>query len=174
MVLSASNLLLLIVIFMPAVALDIKYHRIPNWLCFSGWVCGLGLGALLGGWEGFLEAGLGLLLLLALTLPFFIFGWMGAGDVKLIGAVGAVVGGGMALNVLLGIVLSGLVMSLAVLAWKGELFNAFSRYFAILGFCIIEKRPVYISPPEAQAQLVLPYAVPIAVGTLVTVIVAYT
>jgi len=173
-VLPESNLLLLIIIFVPAVALDIRSHRIPNWLSLSGWACGLVLGAWLGGWEGFLEAGSGLLLLLALTLPFFIFGWMGAGDVKLIAAVGAVVGVGLALNVLLGIVLSGLVMSLVVLAWKGELLNAFRRYMVILGVSFIEKRPTYISPPETQTRLVLPYAVPIAAGTLITVILAYT
>ena len=174
MVLPDLNLLLLVVIFIPAVVIDIKSHRIPNWLCFSGWACGLALGTWLGGWEGFLEAGSGLLLLLVLTLPFFIFGWMGAGDVKLIAAVGTIVGVSMALNVLLGIVLSGLIMSLAVLAWKGELLNAFRRYLTILGVSLIERRPSYISPPEAQTQLILPYAVPIAVGTLTTVVLVYT
>jgi len=170
---SGPNLLLLIIIFVPAVVLDTRNHRIPNWLCFSGWFCGLALGVWLGGWDGFLEAGSGLLLLLVLTLPFFIFGWMGAGDVKLIAAVGAVVGGGMALNVLLGIVLSGLVMSLAVLAWKGELLSAYRRYLTILGVSFVEKRPTYISPPEAQTKLVLPYAVPIAVGTLISLAVVH-
>lgn len=165
---------LLLALLIPAVVTDIRQHRIPNWLSLSGWLCGLAVGFYTGGWGGFLDAGAGLLLLLSLTLPFFLFGWMGAGDIKLIAAVGAIVGGGHALNVLLGIVLSGLVMSLAVLAWKGELADAFRRYGVILGLSVISKRPTYIAPPIKQQRLILPYAIPIAAGTLITVAMLYT
>ncbi len=135
---------------------------------------GLLLGAWLGGWDGLLAAGGGLLLLLLCSIPFFFLGWMGAGDVKLITAVGAIVGQGMALNVFLGIVLAGLALALLVLTVNGELLNAFRRYGASLGFSLALRRPTYLSPPEEQTRLIIPYAVPIAVGTFVGVILTYT
>ena len=80
--------------------LDWRSRRIPNWLTVSGFFLGLGMNAALGGWSGIkagLEgAGLGLGLLL---LPVLLRG-MGAGDWKLMGALGACLGPWRLLQVL--------------------------------------------------------------------------
>lgn len=165
------QLIMLMVILAPAVILDLRSHRIPNAISLGGWVAGLALGALLDGWGGFVDAGLGLAMLLGLTIPFFFLGWMGAGDVKLIAAIGAIIGQEMAIPTLLSIVFSGLAISLAMLLLKGELANVLKRWRASIGLTLSSMKPVYISPPQRQQKLILPYALPIAIGTTIAILV---
>lgn len=171
--LSPLQLIALVIILLPAVITDIKHRRIPNSVSLSGWLIGLILGAWLGGWTGLAESTMGLLMLLLLTVPFFFIGWMGAGDVKLIAAIGAIIGQGLALHILLGIVLSGLIMSLLILAFKGELGNTLRRLGISLGFTLSQRKPIYLTPTAAQKRLVIPYAVPIAAGTIGVVLLSY-
>jgi prepilin peptidase CpaA len=70
---------------------DITQRRIPNWLNFAGMVGGLIFSAWLGASELYASL-LGLATGLALQLIPFFFGWVGAGDVKLFGAIGAIFG----------------------------------------------------------------------------------
>lgn len=70
---------------------DIKERRIPNWLVLSSLVVGIILALSQSGMQ-LVSSLLGVLLgVLILLLPFAI-GWIGAGDVKLLGAVGALLG----------------------------------------------------------------------------------
>ena len=70
---------------------DITQRRIPNWLNFAGMAGGLLFSAWLGASELYASL-LGLATGLALQLIPFFFGWIGAGDVKLFGAIGAIFG----------------------------------------------------------------------------------
>ena len=71
---------------------DLKYQKIPNLLNFSLALVALIFHTIFSGLDGLLFSGGGLLLGIALFIPPYIFGGMGAGDAKLMGAVGAVVG----------------------------------------------------------------------------------
>jgi prepilin peptidase CpaA len=171
--LSQPYLALLIVLLLPAMLIDIRRHRIPNWLTLPAWVIGIGLHAILGGWDGFLEGGAGWLLMFGLMFPFFILGWMGAGDVKLMAGVGAIVGWGLALQVAAGIVLTGMLISLLILARKRLLVGAMTRFWHMFGISAAARSPIWVETPEAEQQLVLPYGVPIAVGTFLSLLVMH-
>ena len=71
---------------------DLRYRRIPNWLNLSAIALGLGLNVLLFEVHGFVAALLGLGCSLLVYVPLYLVRGMGAGDVKLMAAVGTIVG----------------------------------------------------------------------------------
>src|SRR5438093_8909889 len=83
-----------------AVATDMRTRRIPNWLTAGMASAGFGIAAA-GGQVTPLHAALGLAGGLLLMLPGHLIGATGAGDVKLMAAVGAVVGSDLILRVFL-------------------------------------------------------------------------
>ncbi len=90
--------------------LDWRTRRIPNWLTVSGAVAALALNSLVGGWHGAVGSLEGAGVALGLMLPFVLLRGIGAGDWKLMGAVGAMMGWHPMLFVLLlSILTSGLM-----------------------------------------------------------------
>jgi prepilin peptidase CpaA len=75
-----------------AAVLDARTGRIPNRLTLAALVLGLALGALHGGGWGLVHCAAGALVLAFVPLLLFWRGAMGGGDVKLLAALGALVG----------------------------------------------------------------------------------
>lgn len=98
---------------------DIRTRRIPNWVVLAGLLLGLAGNAYLYGWAGLMRAGLGLGLALLVYLPLHIVRGMGAGDVKLMAAVGAIAGPANWLAVLVLTGLLGGVCALMLIASQG-------------------------------------------------------
>ncbi|MFP4614558.1 MAG: prepilin peptidase [Thiohalorhabdus sp.] len=148
-------------ILMAGVFYDLREHRIPNALVLAGLAAGLAVNTWAGGLPGFLDAFAGALVLLLLGFPLFALGWLGAGDVKLLAAVGSVVTWHLALAVLVGVGLAGGVLGVLALVWRAGVRESWQR----LGLSLAVRRPVPASPGAAGAAQ-LPYAVAIAAGTL--------
>src|SRR5271154_2173993 len=72
--------------------MDLRTRRIPNWLTVPGLCVGVAVNGALGGWHGGLLALQGAGLALGLLLPLVLMRALGAGDWKLMGAVGALLG----------------------------------------------------------------------------------
>jgi prepilin peptidase CpaA len=75
-----------------AAVFDIRYRRIPNWLVLAGIIVGLAWNVYSSGWSGLLRASEGLGLGFILYFPLYLIRARGAGDVKLLAAVGAIAG----------------------------------------------------------------------------------
>jgi prepilin peptidase CpaA len=71
---------------------DWAWRRIPNWLTVPGLALGLGANFMASGWPGLKDSLLGAAVGLLLLLPFVILRSLGAGDWKLMGAIGACTG----------------------------------------------------------------------------------
>ena len=97
---------------------DYRSRRIPNWLTVPGLVIGVGLNVAAAGWGGLKTSLLGAVLGLLLLLPFVLLRSLGAGDWKLAGALGAFVGAGVLVNLLLGSVFVAGVMAAALVIYK--------------------------------------------------------
>jgi prepilin peptidase CpaA len=75
-----------------AVWTDIREHRIPNWLVLGLLLIGFLYQVLMHGLNGLLFAMGGLVVGIGIFIGFYIGRGMGAGDVKLMGAVGSLLG----------------------------------------------------------------------------------
>src|SRR5713101_7026600 len=71
---------------------DLRYRRIPNWLVLVGLVLGVGMNTVLFKLTGLAAAGKGMGLALLIYFPLYLLRAMGAGDAKLMAAVGSIVG----------------------------------------------------------------------------------
>jgi len=99
---------------------DLRARRVPNALTCSCALAGLLLGGLERGVPGLLASGAGLLLAGGIFFPFVIGGVVGAGDMKLLAASGALLGpAGAVRAVLLGAVFGG-VWALGWMAARGR------------------------------------------------------
>lgn len=72
--------------------MDWRARRIPNWLTVPALGIGLIANSALGGWHGVITSLEGAGLALGLLLPFVLLRALGAGDWKLMGAAGALLG----------------------------------------------------------------------------------
>jgi prepilin peptidase CpaA len=168
----------LLVLLIVVVRHDIMSHRIPNQLVLIGVLLGLALnGVLPAGWGfnsvipgglGWLTALQGMAVGLALFLPIYWLGAMGAGDVKLMAMVGAFVGPVDILGVALATFIAGGLMALLVLIYSKQLLQALENLkLLLLGSMIklsVGQMPPIVKLPVSVGKL--PYAVAITVGTL--------
>lgn len=99
---------------------DWRSRRIPNWLTVSGALLGIAVNAAVRGWPGAESSLLGVALGLALLLPFVLVRSLGAGDWKLVGALGAFFGPRQLVVVLFATILVAGAMALMLIVWKGR------------------------------------------------------
>lgn len=152
-----------------AAAWDLKTRRIPNVLTFGSALAALMAHAWVQGWTG---AGLsiaGWLVGVAAFFPFFAVGGMGAGDVKLLGGVGAWLGPKAAVWVALYSGIAGGVLALLVAAHFGYLRRAYTNVWGMLMFWrLAGVRPAPGLTLSASAGPRLAYAVPVLAGVVLT------
>ena len=149
---------------------DLKSRRVPNALTLGGALLGLAMHAVLNAWFGLAFALSGWAVGLLLFFPVFALGGMGAGDVKLLAAFGAWLGPWGALWTALYGALAGGLMALVVVLARGYTSAALRNVWSLLGsWILVGVRPVEGVTLSSSAGPRLPYAVPLAVGALLTV-----
>jgi prepilin peptidase CpaA len=134
------------VVVVIAGAWDWRSRRIPNWLTVSGAAAGVVVNTILAGWVGLKTALLGILLGLAVFLPFVLIRSLGAGDWKLTGALGAALGSQQLGSVLVASLLVAGVMALAVVIWTGRLKQTLVNIVRILGSLV----SLHMPPPDVS------------------------
>lgn len=153
-----------------AVLTDLLKQRIPNWLVFSLILLGFSGNVITGQFYGAWTATAGLLTGLLCFLPFHVFGAMGAGDVKLLAAIGTVVGPNTVFITALLTIVAGGFIALVYIALRGGIIDMLRRYGAMLVH-LLHLQPIYIPPaPGEAAGLRFPYALAIACGTALAII----
>lgn len=158
--------LLLVLLLVPAVATDVAARRIPNALVFSFWLIAPLAHLAVGGLAGLLDSLAALLMALAVGIAFWLPGWMGAGDAKLVAAVGGLIGTKLVWPFLAAVALCGLVLALAALLWRGVLGRSLKRYWYTVNTTLVLRRFSYFQPDQQEQDVRLPYALAIAAGAL--------
>jgi prepilin peptidase CpaA len=148
---------------------DVRRRRIPNTVTGPAIAAGLLLHTIAGGWRGLGESTLAGLLAGAVFLIFFLAGSMGAGDVKLMTAVGCLAGLSPLPLVVLATAIAGGVFALTVSIRQGRLRETLRNVGALLvhhGRRGLRPHPD-LNLANADA-LRMPFAIPVATGCLFT------
>jgi prepilin peptidase CpaA len=163
-------LLVLTAVLIAAAFQDVRFRKIPNWLTLSTATAAILGYTLLRGSEGLLFSLSGALVGVALMILPYILGGMGAGDAKLMGAVGAILGARGVFNAFLCAALIGGVYAIIVLISNGLLRKALSRYWLMLRTLAASRKFTYVPPSMAEEKPRLRYGIAIALGTLISVL----
>jgi prepilin peptidase CpaA len=150
-----------------AVASDLRSRRIPNSITIPGLLAGLAFGALAQAGvpvTALLGAGLALLV----GFPLFALGGLGAGDVKLFMAVGAFVGPGGLLSVLVYGGLAGGVLAIASAVRRGALLTLLRNTLNLLFHWFTGGRAGERLDLHQDGVHTIPYGLAIAAGGLLT------
>ncbi len=150
--------------------LDLIWRRIPNWLTVGAALMGIAVGCWKAGAAGLGLSILGLALGFMLLLPGYLLRMTGGGDLKLMAAVGSLLGPRLILYAFLLYILAGLAWALlfGLYAWAAQGAEPpFGRYWTMLRTLLHTGRVAYVRPKagEAMGQR-LPMAPAIAFGAL--------
>src|SRR6185503_3631082 len=91
--------------------MDVRYRRIPNKQVLIFLLGGGPLIELKDAWHGFYVSLLGIVIAFGLMFTFHVLGTMGAGDVKLFAAIGAVLGSSLVIQTFLIVALTGGILA---------------------------------------------------------------
>jgi len=152
-----------------AAVIDGVQLKVPNWITYpmivGGWIYSLAAFGLPGlGWSL-----LGTAIGLALLLPAYAVGGMGAGDVKLLAGVGAWVWGTITFYAFCYSAIIGGVIAIGMVLYK-RAWGKHSRQFAVIvGEIATVRDPNQLAAIAAERKprmFLLPYGIPIAIGTI--------
>lgn len=146
---------------------DIRFRRIPNAFVLATLVSGLIINVTGSGWAGAMTSLKGGALAFGLMLFLHIFSAMGAGDVKLFGAIGSVIGVSSVFETFLIVLITGGVLAIVVSGRNGKLRETWNRVLLIfINLFSGWQPPRFPAPTDRQATI--PYGVAITVGTLIS------
>ena len=163
-----------VVFVVPSVLLaswiDLRYHKVPNWLNLFIILSGFTAQAIFHGWGGLGQGLLGLLVGFGLLIVPWLMHAMGAGDVKLMAGIGVWLGPAATLQAFcIGAIFAGVIAVVMIVLgkrWWQAYFNmglimskfkSFKRVFSEYGS---------VKVLRSTSQL-LPYGVPLSIGALV-------
>jgi len=161
-------LIIIFTILIIALINDLFYKKIPNWLTYSSLMGGIFFQSIFRGFDGFFYSLQGIGLGFALTFFIYLAGGFGAGDVKLMAAIGSFLGPKeIFLIFIFSSLLSG-VYAIVLLSFHGFILHTLKRYYKILKTLFFTRQLIYIPPLSGEKQLKIRFGIMIALGTLLT------
>jgi prepilin peptidase CpaA len=145
---------------------DWRSRRIPNWLTVPGLLIGIALSAVAAGWAGARSSLEGAALGLAILLPFVLVRSLGAGDWKLVGALGAFLGPQRLLAVLFASILVAGVMAAVLIVWKRRVRETLRNMWRMLASFLTLHLPDSDLSLENPQALKVPFGVAVAIAVI--------
>ena len=146
---------------------DIRYRRIPNPFVLATLAAGVAMNTILGGVQGVYTslAGCGLAFILMFILH--LFGAMGAGDVKLFAAIGAVLGSQLVVPTFLVVVITGGLLAMVSILRARTVVTTMQRVLQIFVGMLPGWRMPQFSVP-LDRKYTIPYGVAITLGSIIS------
>jgi prepilin peptidase CpaA len=155
----------MLIVLLVATLMDLRSHRIPNWLVLPFFLAGIAVFGYLQGWHGIGQSLAGAGLGFFVYGLFFWMGGMGAGDVKLCAAIGAWIGPS---QLFLAMIITALAGGIMALCWAlaGGFFKELFKGTGNLLFNWKHRDPEMTLDNPMKRKM--PYAPAIAIGTLLS------
>lgn len=159
------------IVLVVAAAIDGWKLKVPNSITYpmivAGWVyhtAFFGFGV-----DGLAASLIGTVVGLALLLPAYAIGGMGAGDVKLLAGVGAWVGSSHTFYAFCVSTIVGAVIAVLMVVVRGAWTKHRNQFFTIVSEILTVKNPEKLAAIAAErkpSMMLLPYGIPIAIGSI--------
>lgn len=147
---------------------DLVTRRVPNWLTFPAMAAGIVAQGWLIGLPGLLDGALGVLLGFGIFFPVYALGYMGAGDVKLMMAVGAFAGWQFCLRAAIAAVVFGGTFALADIVLRGRLPAVVRNTYSFLRSLLV---PGLVAEPlKLDKERKFTFGICIALGSAAVII----
>lgn len=164
-------------VLVTAAVCDLARGKVFNWLTYPAIVAGLALGALTGAfgnaagdaWDGLTDRILGFGFGFGVLLVAYLVGGMGGGDVKLMGAVGALVGwNGLApyaaLHAAFYSFMTAAAVGLVLVVWRGQIWTVLRKL--ALAVRILPLPKASMDEAVGGDTIHVPFGFAVCVGTL--------
>ena len=155
---------------------DVRSHRIPNAVVFSGMAIALTLHALAPAGIGLPTAFCGLLVGLCAFLPLYLIGAAGAGDIKLMAMTGAFLGPVDAVCAVISTAIAGALLAL-MCALHARAVKRMAGNLRLIGFSLAARLMAVEGPsfdPQRDSVAKTPYGLAIASGTASWLVLRYS
>ena len=162
-----ANIFLLLPLAIVIAYYDVRYRRIPNPFVLATFASGLAINTIFSGLAGFYGSLTGCALAFVLMFMLHIFGAMGAGDVKLFAAIGAVTGAPLVLPTFMVVILTGGVLAVVSIVRAGVVVTTMHRVLQIfVGMLPGWEMPKFAVPSDRRHTI--PYGVAITIGSIIS------
>lgn len=158
-----------------AVVNDLRVQRIPNLVTYPCMAAAIGCHTMMNGLEGFLFSVGGLAMGIAVFVVPYLMGGMGAGDAKLMGASGAVIGSkGVLIAILFTALVGGLYAIIVLLIRRQYLKRFINRNIKTLKTLVSTGQFISIPETKGENKPKLCYGVAIALGTFLYIFLKFS
>jgi len=147
---------------------DVRYRRIPNAFVLATLASGVAINAIFAGLPGVAASLAGCALGFVLMFMLHVFGAMGAGDVKLFAAIGAVTGAQLIVPTFVVVIITGGLLAFVSIIRSGMVITTMHRVLQIfVGMLPGWQMPKFAVP--ADRKYTIPYGVAITMGSIISI-----
>ncbi len=161
--------IILVIVLLICLFTDVKSRKIFNIVTLPTIAIGIVYYIYTAGVEGFLFSGKGFLVGIGLLLIPYMLGGMGAGDVKLMGAIGALMGTSFIFYSFIYTALIGGVIGLFIILKTNGFKNSIKSFFFNVIFYRSNLGSMVLAE-DKKSSITFPYGIAIVLGTLCTLV----
>ena len=143
---------------------DLRNKKIPNTITITGMIFGIGINTIIAGMGGLQDSIKGMIVAFVFTIVPFIIGGIGGGDLKLLLAVGALMGMSFVVMALAYTAATGAVIAIILSIYYKRLRISLRNIKNYLLCTILTQKLVVIEQKEQPVYF--PYSVAIAIGSV--------
>ena len=160
------KMIVLISLLIASVTMDMYNYKIMNKPCALAIGISMTLAIFAEGANGLLQCLLGLTIPFILLFPLYMLNMMGAGDIKLFCAIGALVSINNILICIAYSFLTGFLIAVSLMFMRGNFRSRFKKLYLYLSNCFLSGSMMPYEKANAENDGRMHFSIPIALGTI--------